>query len=145
MISKSNSGLQTGDWIERSLLLKERRGVRNGYFFADSKGRKMSSRNLEPRILERIIEVQRLCPELVRSEVDVYESYGIPRSFRRGSNSEAQNRGVSDSDIDKNNQWRKVGGSIWFKEGETCNERSLHRCDGSIEKFLEVLTSFVRV
>ena len=62
----------------------------------------------EPGILERIIEVQRLHPELIRSEVDVCESYGISRSFRRGSNSEAQNRGVSDSDIDKNNRWRKV-------------------------------------
>ena len=68
----------------------------------------MNSRDLEPRILEMIIEVQRLHPELIRAEVNVYESYGLSRSFRRGSNSEAQNRGVSDSDIDKNNRWRKV-------------------------------------
>lgn len=26
----------------------------------------------------------------------------------RGSNSEAQNRGVEDGDIDRNNRWRKV-------------------------------------
>ena len=88
MISKSNSGLQIGVWIERSLSLKERRGVRNGYIFIDSKGRKMHSRDLDPEILERIIEVQRRCPDLIRAEVDVYESYGLSRSFRRGSNSE---------------------------------------------------------
>ena len=55
--SKSNSGFQIGVRIERSISLKERKGVRNGYFFADSKGRKMNSRDLEPGILERIIEV----------------------------------------------------------------------------------------
>ena len=52
MTSKSNSGLQIGVWIERSLLLKERRGVRNGYLLVDSKGRKMNYRDLEPAILE---------------------------------------------------------------------------------------------
>ena len=98
--SKRNSGLQIEVWIERSILLKERRGVRNGYFFADSKDRKMNYSDLEPGILERIIEVQRLHLELVREEVDVYKSYGFSRSFRRGSNLETQNRGVSDSDID---------------------------------------------
>ena len=87
--SKSNSVLQIGVWIERALSLKERRGIRHGLFFTDSRGGRMSSRDLEPGILERIIEVQRLHPELIRSEVDVCENYGISRSFRRGSNSEA--------------------------------------------------------
>ena len=86
----------------------ERRGVRNGYFHTDSTGRKVASRDLEPKILERITEVQRRYPGLIRAKVDVYESYDFSRSFRRGSNSGAQNRVVSDSDIDKNNRWRKV-------------------------------------
>ena len=40
--------------------------------------------------------------------VEVYDQYGLSISFRRGSNSETQNRGVSDRDINHNNRWRKV-------------------------------------
>ena len=39
--------------------------------------------------------------------MDVHEEYGLSRSFRRGSTSEAINRGVTDSEIDRNNRWRK--------------------------------------
>ena len=34
----------------------------------------------------------------------MYKSYRFLRSFRRGSNFVAQHRGVSDSDIDKNDR-----------------------------------------
>ena len=45
-------------WIERDLSLNDRGRVRNGYSFADSIGRKMASRDLEPNILKIIIEEQ---------------------------------------------------------------------------------------
>ena len=40
--------------------------------------------------------------------VDVYEYYGLSQSFRRGSTSEAINRGVPEYVIDRNNRWRKA-------------------------------------
>ena len=49
-------------------------------------------RNLEPFILDRVARVQSSFPDLIRESVDVHEEYGISRSFRRGSNSEALNR-----------------------------------------------------
>lgn len=36
------------------------------------------------------------------------EDYGLSRSFRRGSNSEAINRGVSAVTIDRKNRWKAV-------------------------------------
>ena len=68
----------------------------------------MLSKDLEVDILDRITRIQQDHPELIRSGLDVHEKYGLSRSFRRGSNSEAQNRGVDDGDIDRNNRWRKV-------------------------------------
>ena len=58
--------------------------------------------------LERIARVKSLFPELILSSINVQEEYGLPRSFRRGSNSETLNRGVSKVVIDRNNRWRKV-------------------------------------
>ena len=37
----------------------------------------------------------------------MHEEYGLSHSFRRGSTSEALNRGVTEMMIDRNNRWRK--------------------------------------
>ena len=56
----------------------------------------MKSKDLEVDILDRIGRIQQRYPELFRPGLEVHEEYGLSRSFRRGSNSEAQNRGVPD-------------------------------------------------
>ena len=82
--------------------------VFQGYFFATSKGRMMRSKDLEVDILDRIAMIQQEYPDLIRPGVEVHEEYGLSRFFRWGSNSEAQNYGVDDRGIDRNNRWRKV-------------------------------------
>ena len=108
LAAESNSGLEIGPWIERGIASRERRMVFQGYFFATSKGRMMRSKDLEVDILDRIARIQQKYPELIRPGLEVHEKYEISRSFRRWSNSEVQNRGVDDGDIDRNNRWRKV-------------------------------------
>ena len=39
--------------------------------------------------------------------MDIYEEYRLSQSFRRGSNSEALNRGLKENIFDRNNRWRK--------------------------------------
>ena len=106
--AETDSGLKIGKWVKIGLELKERRGLVRGYYFTDRKGRKLEAGELEPDVLDRIERVQTRYPELIRTSIDVHEEYGVSRSFRRGSNSEAQNRGVSEADIERNNRWRKV-------------------------------------
>ena len=104
----TRSGLKIGPWVKRGIELREERGLVRGFFFVDFHGRRLSNKDLENDILGRIARIQHSYPELIRGVVDVHEEYGLSRSFRRGSNSEAQNRKVSESDIDRNNRWRKV-------------------------------------
>jgi hypothetical protein len=52
--------------------------------------------------------VQENFPELIGPEVDVVEAYGIFRSLRRGSLSQARNMNVSGPDVDLINRWRQV-------------------------------------
>ena len=75
----------------------------------DESGRQATLKDFDGEILERIARVQSSFPELILSSINVHEEYGLSRSFRRGSNSEALNRGVSEATIDRNNRWRKVG------------------------------------
>lgn len=68
----------------------------------------MKLKHLEPFISDRIARVQSYFPELIRDSVDVHEEYGLFRSFRRISYSEALNRGVDEATIDRHNRWRKI-------------------------------------
>ena len=63
---------------------------------------------MEPDILDRIDRIQARYPDLIRASINVHEEYGVSRSFRRGSNSRAQKRCVSEAEIERNNRWRKV-------------------------------------
>jgi hypothetical protein len=46
--------------------------------------------------------------DLIPDTVNVFEDYGISRSFRRGSNTHAKNQGINPKDIDLMNRWRNV-------------------------------------
>jgi hypothetical protein len=56
--------------------------------------------------LVRLESIQQEEDNLIPSSVDVYEAYGVSRSFRRGSTTRAQNRKVDEMDIVRNNRWR---------------------------------------
>lgn len=68
----------------------------------------MKAGDIEPDILDRIDRIQTRYPELIHTSIDVYEEYRVLRSFRRGSNSETQNRGVSEAEIEMNSRQKKV-------------------------------------
>ena len=63
-------------------------------------------RSLEQEILERLSLIQEARPGLINKEVQVYEEYGVNRSFRQGATSEAHARRVAPEDIDLINRWR---------------------------------------
>ena len=74
----------------------------------DEDGKATYSRAYETSFHEVLIEVQSRRPDLIPASVDVAEDYGVGRSFRRGSDSEAMARGVDSGDIDAMNRWRTV-------------------------------------
>ena len=87
--ARISSGLMIEKWLERGITFRERRGVVRGYFFANSKGEMMKSKELKVDILDRIAIIQQGYPDLIRPGVEVHEEYGLSRSFERSSNSEA--------------------------------------------------------
>ena len=103
----TDSGLKIGPWVKRAIVLKENQGRVKGFLFSSRGEKRMKLKDLDGGILDRLAKVQRFFPDLISPAVDVHEEYGLSRSFRRGSTSEAINRGVTDSEVDRNNRWRK--------------------------------------
>ncbi len=62
----------------------------------------------EVDILQLIAEVQEKTEGIVPKDMDVFDKYGVFRSWRRGATSVARNENLRKEDIDLNNGWRKL-------------------------------------
>ena len=104
----TNSGLKPRLWIGRALSELAKRGITRGPMFRTENGQPIRAGVMEPSLFLRLEQVQLLRPDLISDQVDIAEVYGVSRSFRRGSTTEAGNRGVPANIIEINNRWRRV-------------------------------------
>ena len=80
------------------------------FLFANGKGKKEGAKTYERYFLEKLKAVQYKVRGVIPQQVNVDESFGISRSFRRGVSTaaaNAQNELCSDEDIIRNNRWRQ--------------------------------------
>lgn len=108
LAAETKSGLKPRLWIGRAIALLARKGITRGPLFRTTTGQPIHAGSMEYKFFFRLEEVQALHPDLIPDQVDVPEVYGVSRSFRRGSTTEAGNRGVAPNIIEMNNRWRKV-------------------------------------
>ena len=102
----TKSEIQNGPWIKLLLRMHAKLGNVRGPAFVDQYGQRMTSKQMQPLILNMLLQVQALKPHIISPDVDVLEEYGISRSFRRGATTHARNQGVRKSDITAANRWR---------------------------------------
>lgn len=110
---RSTSGLEFGKWVARLADAKRAQGLSHGPAFSDERGQTVDPRWIEMEILDRFRIIQEKRSGVIPAEVQVYEEFGISRSFRRGATTEARNQKVSENDINLMNRWRnfeKAGG-----------------------------------
>lgn len=103
----TDSGLEVRTWIERLVTVREKEGRVRGPAFVNRHGGVALAQDYELAIVERLQEVQRKRPDAIPPDVDLYENFGLSRSFRRGATSTARTRGVTDKHVDLINRWRK--------------------------------------
>jgi hypothetical protein len=108
---ESASGIKIGLWVNRLVDLKKSHLQHRGPAFSDNKGYRLSPRWLEMEILDRLHSIQSDKPDIIPKDVNVYEEYGISRSFRRGATTQARNQKVPENDINIVNRWRQVEGA----------------------------------
>jgi len=109
--STTSSGLQVELWVRRLVQGQAHFQRFQGPAFCTRSGSPAFTKDFELDILDRLHIIQQQHPELIPPDVQVYEEYGLSRSFRRGSTSEARSRGVQDSDVNLINRWRTFDNS----------------------------------
>jgi hypothetical protein len=102
----TSSGIQVKTWLSRLVELKTARGYVRGPLFGDDKGLVVRAKAIELELMERLQGIKDSQPGLIPSDVDIYEDFGISRSFRRGATSTARIRGVDDKYVNLINRWR---------------------------------------
>jgi hypothetical protein len=109
IIPKTSSGLDVQLWLTRMLLWYG--SDRKGPVFRDENGDRVNAGYYAAEILGMIEEIQQSWVEgeerLVDPDINVYEEYGMSRSFRRGSASRAADAKVDVETIELFNRWRK--------------------------------------
>ena len=117
--AETASGLKPMVWVDRLVDLLEADGIVSGWCFQGADGEQLRMNHFEDRIFEKLVDIQAEMPHLIPADMDVYEAFGLARSFRRGATTRAQNRGVSQPDIDWINRWRTgEGGNDAYFSGD---------------------------
>jgi hypothetical protein len=106
MAAETRSGLKPLLWINRLIEECEIQGRVKGWAFANEEGEQVAMGYFFDTILDRLVRIQEAHPELLNPDINLYEEVGLARSFRRGSNSQAQNRQVPPDVINWINRWR---------------------------------------
>ncbi len=104
----TKSGIDAGIWMRRFVKVKREMGFTTGFAFVDVEGTRMKASDLADDFFVLLEQLQVECAGLIGAEVVVRERFGVYRSLRRGSTTHAQNQGVKEADVERNNRWRKV-------------------------------------
>jgi hypothetical protein len=102
----TSSGIQVKSWISRLVEIKTARGYARGPLFGDDAGLVIKAKIIELELMERLHGIKESQPGLIPSDLDIYEDFGISRSFRRGATSTARTRGVDNKYVNLINRWR---------------------------------------
>jgi hypothetical protein len=128
MVPVTHSGIKTRCYLEWLAERREEQGFFHGPAFCDHRGKEIDSGVYEGLILEVLHEHQDW-EETQASEdhkllkgVDIDGRYGIFRSFKRGAITRAQEAGVSEADVNRAGQWRKVEGAKGRQAGGSMRE-----------------------
>jgi hypothetical protein len=111
------TGVMAGQWADRlgrSLLRKRKK---NGFLFVDTQRNQAKIGQYDDEFTERLTRIKMLKPHLFEPGLNIVNAYSLRRSLRRGSTSEAINRGVPKDLIEMNNRWRKSENSKGRRPG----------------------------
>ena len=112
VVNITGSGINVKYLLDRHLALKRRQGLERGPGISNTKGEIMNSNEIDERLVELLEDMydedSTSFPAQVDSKEKISEGYHCFRTFRRTSDTQALNRGVSGDDIDVVNRWEKL-------------------------------------
>ena len=110
-VAETDSGIPVKVWMKRVMTVHEIRGRTVGPLFVNSEGLQSTTAEMNDLLLEVLTEIYEVKRDLfevdVRSNLDLQEKYNVFRSFRRGSESRAVARGISEADRYVVHRWKR--------------------------------------
>ncbi len=106
--TKSNFHTSFRGWMQRLIEVRKRQGRTSGWLFAKKDKKPLEMSHYEVDILRLILEIQENTEDIIPKDLDVFDRYGVFRSWRRGATSIARNTKGLEKDIELNNWWRKM-------------------------------------
>jgi hypothetical protein len=106
MAAEMESGLMPMIWVNHLIEERELQGRTRGWAFIDQNGNQAPMGYFTDAIMDQLQQIQDLHPELIAAGINIMEEFGLARSFRRGSNTQAQIRKVAPDIINWINRWR---------------------------------------
>jgi hypothetical protein len=85
---ETSSGLKPGLWAMRIIDTLGNCGIRDGWVFQRN-GKQMRMSEVGPYFFDMLLEIQKDRPDLIHSDIDVLEDFGLARSERRGATTRA--------------------------------------------------------
>jgi hypothetical protein len=128
MVPVTHSGIKVRCYLEWLVARRSEQGFLHGPAFCDQAGEEIESGVYEGLILEALHvhqdweRAQFSNDHKLLEGVDIDERYGIFRSFKRGAITRAQEAGVSESDVNRVGQWRRVEGARGRQVGGSMRE-----------------------
>jgi hypothetical protein len=86
-------------------------GIRDGWVFQRN-GKQMRMSEFGPYFFDMLLEIQKDRPDLIHSDIDVLEDFGLARSEQRGATTRAQIVKVPKDIIDWVNIWNIGEGDV---------------------------------
>jgi hypothetical protein len=115
LVKVTDSGIDVGAWVHRLVSMTRCRGKEHGPVIVDQEGTQATSSYMNETMHEVLLSVLDTHPDLfphsLRSEEGILERYDVARSFRRGSQSRAMDKRVSETDRYLVNRWKKKEGA----------------------------------
>ena len=118
----TSSGIEVKIWMKRVMTVHAIKGRTVGPLFVDPDGEQSTTADMNDLLVEVLVElfdVQRNLFEVdIKTSGELHDKYNVFRSFRRGSESRAVAKGVSEADRFVVHRWKK-------KEASGSNKMSL--------------------
>ena len=139
-VNVTSSGIQVKAWVQRILAVHRLNRRSKGPAFINIDGLQASTADMNDLFLEALAEIYESQPDLfavdIKSAGDIADKYNVFRSFRRGSESRAVAKKVSEADRYIVHRWKK-------KEAAGAN-RVNHSIDQHYVDISLVTDSFLR-
>ena len=111
-VNETKSGIKIRDTLRRLIKDKRLLGFADGPAISDSKGKLLTSRDLDDMLIESLVQMYSQDPSLFpgdfSSEEDITTSYQCFRTFWRLAATRAVELKISKTDMEIVNRWRSV-------------------------------------